>query len=176
MIDDAFFLLVGLLVLFIDDDQAEVARTAETAPSARRPPPGPRRSSPRDRRARAALGDRSECHSAGRQPKRAAKRSRNCTVSAISGSRISACLPSSQRFRDRFEIDFGLARSGDAVQQRTENSRFFTASRKCSAARKLIGRKFHRVKTVVRYGARCILQMAPIATRPLSPSPRRRPR
>src|SRR5205823_13177337 len=30
----------------------------------------------------------SECHSAGRVPKRCAKRSRNCAVSAISGTRI----------------------------------------------------------------------------------------
>ena len=35
-----------------------------------------------------------ECHSAGLVPKRAANRSRNWAVSAISGTRISACLPS----------------------------------------------------------------------------------
>ncbi len=34
-----------------------------------------------------------ECHSAGRAPKRTAKRSRNCDVSAISGSSTSACRP-----------------------------------------------------------------------------------
>jgi hypothetical protein len=47
---------------------------------------------PRQVRVRCA-GVMSECHSAGRVPNRRAKRSRNVCVSAISGSRISACRP-----------------------------------------------------------------------------------
>ena len=43
MVDDAIFLLVGALVLLIDDDQPEIARTAGTVPSARRPRRAPRR-------------------------------------------------------------------------------------------------------------------------------------
>ncbi len=39
------------------------------------------------------LGGTSECHSAGRTPKRAAKRSMKVEVNAISGSRTSACFP-----------------------------------------------------------------------------------
>ena len=39
-------------------------------------------------------------------------------MSAISGSRISACLPCLQRGGDRFEIGFRLAGAGDAVEQR----------------------------------------------------------
>ncbi|MHC2531548.1 hypothetical protein ACVJMY_001117 [Bradyrhizobium diazoefficiens] len=39
-------------------------------------------------------------------------------MSAISGIRISDCLPRRDRLRDRLEIDLGLARAGDAVEQR----------------------------------------------------------
>ena len=114
----AVLLLVGGVVLLIDDDQAEIGVGQK------------------QRRARAdhdrhlALGDRRpgaralarrrsrECHSAGRTPKRSAKRSRNCAVSAISGIRISTCLPAPDRLGHRLEIDLGLARAGDAVDQR----------------------------------------------------------
>ena len=63
-------------------------------------------------------GGRSECHSAGLAPKRSWKRSRKACVSAISGSRISTCLPCVERRGHRLEIDLGLARAGDAVEQR----------------------------------------------------------
>ena len=42
---------------------------------------------------------------------------RNGSVSAISGSRTSACRPCADRLGDRLEIDLGLARAGDAVEQ-----------------------------------------------------------
>ena len=38
-------------------------------------------------------------------------------MSAISGSRTSACRPCAERLGDRLEIDLGLARAGDAVEQ-----------------------------------------------------------
>ncbi len=38
-------------------------------------------------------------------------------VSAISGTRISTCRPRPQRLGDAFQIDLGLPRTGDAVEQ-----------------------------------------------------------
>ena len=117
MIGDALFLLIGAFMFLIDDDEAEPRRTAGTGPSGRRRRRAPRRwrRAPH-RRSRRRAGT-PECHSAGRTPKRAAKRSRNCAVSAISGSRISACRPARSAARHRLEIDFGLAGSGDAFEQ-----------------------------------------------------------
>ena len=119
----AVFLLVGGVVLLIDDDQAEIGIGQEQRRA--------RADHDRDlavghRRARCAArlrGASSECHSAGRTPKRAAKRSRNCAVSAISGIRIRLCRPRADRVGHRLEIDLGLARAGDAVDQRRPNSR-----------------------------------------------------
>jgi hypothetical protein len=90
---DAFLLLEARLVRLVDDDQAEVGDRAGTAPSARRPRPC---ASPLAiaRQARRRCDERrSECQATGSQPKRAVKRFRNGSVSAISGSRTSACLP-----------------------------------------------------------------------------------
>ena len=53
VIGDPLLLLVGGVVLLVDDDQAEVAETAGTAPSGRPPPRRPRRAPPPARRARA---------------------------------------------------------------------------------------------------------------------------
>ena len=58
-----------------------------------------------------------------RAPKRSAKRSSHCAVSAISGSSTSDLLALAQRGGDRLEIDLGLAGAGDAVEQRDARSR-----------------------------------------------------
>ena len=118
VIAHAVLLLVGGVVLLIDDDQARDRRTAETAPSARRPPRDTSPAATADQVRARFRGAISECHSAGRTPKRSAKRSRNCAVSAISGIRISTCLLAPDRLGHRLEIDLGLARAGDAVDQR----------------------------------------------------------
>ena len=72
---------------------------------------------PRQTRSR-ARGATSECHSAGRVPKRRPKRSRKSAVSEISGSRIEHLPAGLHRRRDRLEIDLRLARAGDAVEER----------------------------------------------------------
>ena len=114
----ALVLLVGLVVLLIDDDQARDRRKAGTAPSARRPRQAlrPPRSPPSC--AAACAGSVRNAIPAAARRSAAAKRSRNCPVSAISGIRISVCLPRRIDFRNRLEIDFGLAGAGDAVEQR----------------------------------------------------------
>ena len=89
----AVILLVGLVVLLIDDDQAQDPHRAETAPSARRPRPAPRRPRSRPNCAAACAASVRNAIPSGRTPKRWAKRSRNCPVSAISGIRISVCFP-----------------------------------------------------------------------------------
>ena len=88
----AVILLVGLVVLFIDDDEPEIAygmNSAERAPTTTGASPAEIAAQLRAR----VRGVSSECHSSGRTPKRCAKRSRNWPVSAISGIRISVCLP-----------------------------------------------------------------------------------
>ena len=89
----AVFLLVDGVVLLIDHDQSEI-RIGQKQRRARADHDvhlaGRDRSS---RCARACAAPSSECHSAGRTPKRCAKRSRNCAVSAISGIRTSAWRP-----------------------------------------------------------------------------------
>ena len=61
--------------------------------------------------------DRSECQTAGATPKRRSKRASHCEDRAISGSRTSACRATAQCLGDGFEIDFGLAGAGDAIEQ-----------------------------------------------------------
>ena len=90
---DAFLLLEARLMRLVDDDQAEVGDRAGTAPSGRRRRPWPRRWRSPARRGGAARSAGRECQATGSQPKRAAKRLRKGSVSAISGSRTSACLP-----------------------------------------------------------------------------------
>ena len=92
VIAHAVLLLVGGVVLLIDDDQAEIGvRQEQRRARADRD----RRLARRHRRpgARRSRCESCECHSAGRTPKRSAKRSSTCEVSAISGIRISACRP-----------------------------------------------------------------------------------
>ncbi len=112
----AFVLLVGLVVLLIDDDEAEIGIGQEQR---RAGADHDRRLALRYRRpvARRVRGVSSECHSSGRTPKRCAKRSRNWPVSAISGIRISDLLAAPDVLRDRLEIDLGLAGTGDAIEQ-----------------------------------------------------------
>ena len=117
LIGDALLLLVALVMLLIDDDQAEIGEGQEE------------RRAGADHELRLALGDRApdapahrradmpECHSAGRAPKRSSQRVMNWLVSAISGISTSACLPLRERLGDGLEIDFGLAGAGDAVEQ-----------------------------------------------------------
>ena len=66
--------------------------SAERAPTTTRASP---LAAARQARARSEA-DSAECHSTGRQPKRALKRSMNWLVSAISGSMMSACTPRSR--------------------------------------------------------------------------------
>ena len=114
----AVLLLVGRIVLLIDHDEAEIgvgqkqrrARADHDRQLRRRP-----------RRARCARACAATVANAIPPVVRrsgAAKRSRNCAVSAISGIRIRLCRPRRIIVRHRFEIDLGLARAGDAVDQR----------------------------------------------------------
>ena len=114
---DAVLLLEARLVRLVDDDQAEVRVGQEQR---RAGADRDLRLAASDRRASCAAAATSAGPNARRpaaQPKRASKRFRNGSVSAISGSRTSACLPCRRHSRDRLEIDFGLARSGHAVEQ-----------------------------------------------------------
>ena len=113
---DPVFLLEAGLVSLVDDDQTEVRIGEE------------QRGAGADRDRRFAAGDPAPGAAAlGRAQVRvprhrsAAEASLEAlqegSVSAISGSSTSACFPCAEALGDGFEIDFGLARSGNAVEQ-----------------------------------------------------------
>ena len=106
-------------MLLIDDDQPQLRERQEQrragadhdpALAGARPPPRP---------GGGAAAATPECHSAGSAPKRSAIRAITAWVSAISGSRIStwAVRIAAQGRGGGLEIDLGLARAGDAVEQ-----------------------------------------------------------
>ena len=90
---DPVRLLEGAVVLLIEDDQPQFAERQEQRRAGA--DHGAHRAA-RSRRARCGRAAPGSCRSAirpGRVPKRVVKRSRKVWVSAISGSRISACRP-----------------------------------------------------------------------------------
>ena len=92
------------------------------APARRRrsacpPPPTPRPSGCAATGRSARTSVKALCRMATRSPKRAKNWPAMAGVSAISGTSSSALRPSRQRRVDGVQIDLGLARSGDAVQQ-----------------------------------------------------------
>ena len=114
----AVLLLVGLVVLLIDDDQAEFGVGQEQR---RARADHHRRLAGRDRGT--VAGARARRQFANAIPagaRRSARQSGRGTARSArfpaSGSAI--CSPRCERFGDRLEIDFGLARAGDAVEQR----------------------------------------------------------
>ena len=88
-------------------------KRAERAPATTCTSPS---ATPRHRRAR-LRAETPECHSAGRAPKRAAKRSRNCAVKRDFGHQDQRLAVLPQRRGDSLEIDFRLAGAGDAFEQ-----------------------------------------------------------
>ena len=136
VVEDAVLLLVGGVVLLVDDDQAELReRQEQRRARAGHHPHAAFGDLPPDPLAHAAAAGRSAIRPAWRRSGPGSVRGRPA-VSAISGSRISTCLPAVERRRDRFEIDLGLARAGDAVEQRDAE---MPARRRCAAQR--IGRR-----------------------------------
>ena len=104
-------------MLLVDDDQAEIGEGQEER---RARPDDDARLAARDRAPDAlalALGRDPECHSAGRAPKRCGE-----AVEELGGQRDlrqeHQRLPARpQGLGDRLEIDFRLARAGDAFEQ-----------------------------------------------------------
>ena len=140
MVDDAFLLLVGALVLFVDDDQPEIGEGQEQSRpraddrvrfAARHGPPQPLALAGRD--CRVPLGwPRAE---AGGEAIEELRRQRDLRQQHQS-------LPTGAQGRgDRLEIDFGLARASDAFEQdRPRRTRFNRSlQRLCGGA--LVGRQ-----------------------------------
>ena len=117
VVDDAFLLLVGALVLLIDDDEAEVGERQKQ--SRARADNHPRLAARRRRPDPFALALRQPGVPFGRSRAEAAAE----PIEKLRGQRDLrqeherlASLP--QRFGDRLEIDLGLARSSHALEQR----------------------------------------------------------
>ena len=116
VVDDAVLLLVGALVLFVDDDQAEIGEGQEQSRAradddarfaARHGAPQPLALAGRDRRV--PLGrPRAE---AGGETVEELRRQRDLR------QQHQRLPPGAQGRGDRLEIDFGLARAGDAFEQ-----------------------------------------------------------
>ena len=128
--------LVGAVVLLVDDDQAE--------PLERREDRRARADADAGLAARAAASTRRgarrrRASSAGPRPcRRSARRSATtiCGVSPISGTSTIAPPPARQRLADGAQVDLGLARAGDAVQQqlrRRAGGAIASSAARCSA-------------------------------------------
>ena len=113
----AFVLLVGLVVLLIDDDQPEIGVRQKQ----RRARPHHHRRFTRRYRGPVALpGARGQFGMPFQRPHAETPRE---AVEELAGQRDlrhqdQRLLAAADRFGDRLEIDFGLARAGDAVEQR----------------------------------------------------------
>ena len=115
--------LVGGVVLLVDDDQPESvdrredrrARADADARLAARAGAATRRGA----RRRESL----ECRTATVSPKRSTKRETICGVSAISGTSTIAPRPCASAAAAALQVDLGLARAGDAVQQQRAPAR-----------------------------------------------------
>ena len=110
-------LLVGGVVLLVDHDQAEVADRGEDGRARADADARPRRCAGAATRRSARPAERAECRTAKRSPSRARKRATACGVRPISGTSTIAPRPAGQRRLDRGQVDLGLARAGDAVQE-----------------------------------------------------------
>ena len=88
--------------------------TAERVPSTAAASPARARHHARYR----SSGGIAECSTHTVPPSRARTRATSCGVSAISGTRNSACRPAATHFLGGVQIDLGLAAAGDAVQQK----------------------------------------------------------
>ena len=117
LIGDALLLLVARVVLFIDDDQAEIGEGEEEGRAGA------------DHELRLVLGHGAPDAAAqgGRDARMPLGRARAETLLAAVDELTGECdlghehehLPAArERRRDRLEIDFGLARAGDPVEQR----------------------------------------------------------
>ena len=104
-------------MLLVDHDHAQVAAPPRTPPSGRRPPRAPRRSAMRRCSAPRRAGVSPLCSTATVSPKRAPNRPAVCGVSAISGTSTIAPRPCASARSITAQVDLGLARPGDAVQQ-----------------------------------------------------------
>ena len=109
--------LVGRVVLLVDDDQAEPLDRREDRRA--RPDADARLARAQPRPLVVALA-RARAWSAGRRRCRrsaSTKRDTICGVSAISGTSTITPRPCASAARGRPQVDLGLARAGDAVQQ-----------------------------------------------------------
>ena len=120
--------LVGRVVLLVDHDQPEVAdRREDGGARADRDPrlaacaAAATRRSARPRRARSAAARR--CRRSARW-----KRPTVCGVSAISGTSTITPSPALERRGRRAQVDLGLARAGDAVEQPARRPRATAAT------------------------------------------------
>ena len=109
--------LVRAVVLLVDHHQPEVAHRREHGRARADRDRAPRRSAAAATRRSARPRDSAECSSATVSPKRAWKRATVCGVSAISGTSTITPRPRGERVGARAQVDLGLARAGDAVQQ-----------------------------------------------------------
>ena len=113
----AVFLLVRLFVLFIDHDEAELVERKEQS-RARADDDARFRRWHTAHRCAARFRGRSECHSAGRQAETLREAVEKLAGKRDLGQQDQGLAPAPHALGDSFEINLGLARPGDAVEER----------------------------------------------------------
>ena len=159
VIDDALFLLVGVLVLFIDDDEAESRKGQE------------------QRRTRAHHDARLPAHHGaigafafaqrqiGMPFHRAAAEAGLEAVEKLHrqrdlGQQDQRLTAVDERFGHRFEIGFGLARTGDAVEQRDRKFPLPHRIAQMFGGAQLIGAELDRIEPMI--GLRVALELGQV--------------
>ena len=173
--------LVGAVVLLVDDDQAERRRSARRPPSAARRRCAPRRSRRRTPLVVALAGAELGVQHRDRVAE-ARRRSAPtiCGVSAISGTSTIAPRPRASAVAGGAQVDLGLARAGDAVQQQPLGPRRGGSATIASSAALLLGGQRRRRARARRpracAGARRTTARARCATSPRASEPPQRRR
>ena len=167
-------LLVGGVVLLVDHDQAQVARPARRPPSAGRRRSAPRRPAGAATRRGARRAASREWSSATRSPKRDANRDTSAASARSPGRARSRPCPAERRLGGG-EVDLGLARAGDAVQEelaarrrRRSRRRSPSSAARCSARQprsRATGRRRRRPPAAGSARGRCAALTRPRASR-----------
>ena len=152
MIVRAVVLLVGLVVLFIDDDQAEIGIGQKQR---RARADHDRRLAGRDRRPVARAGARRQF---GMPFQRTHAKTLREAIEKLAGQRDlrhqdQRLLAAADRFGNRLEIDFSLARAGDAVEQSDMKMPLAASARMASTAARCWGENSGCARSRIRRAA-----------------------
>ena len=173
MVAEAVLALVRGVVLLVDHDQAEVARSARTARSARRPRSAPRRARSRSHCASRSLGVSPLCSTASAVAEAAAQPRQDLVRERDLGHEHERLPALRERRRDRAQVDLRLAAAGDAVEQEGLGAARATAAPISVSARPAARASARRRRVSVSSALASATSRCSSATRPRRTSARR---